>query len=152
MKWPESKKQLLKIGLPCSTAAVIFGIFLYKWLGTYSEFWITYYDPQTQKNIQTHDTLEIYSERHKNLAFTEFKDDRRNWDGSLVYRTVWKYGKDHTVSSWSHGPMTATNKLHGEWKTVFFDHLDANDLYPDKKQWFWYGDEVSEGKWHELNR
>lgn len=44
------------------------------------------------------------------------------------------------------GPLTETGSRHGEW--FFCDWVNDKG----ERVWYWYGEEVSEGRWHELNQ
>lgn len=44
------------------------------------------------------------------------------------------------------GPLSESGKWHGKWTYTSFDPFYS------ESSWYWYGEEVSEGRWHELNR
>jgi len=42
------------------------------------------------------------------------------------------------------GPLSKSGSRHGQWS----QSTSGNN----RRIWYWYGDRVSEGRWHELNR
>lgn len=84
------------------------------------------------------------------LVGTEFWTYRERWeDGGFHYTqivrridgrplSVFIHGDDYTAS----GPVSESGKPHGEWS------VRDGGLYSQPK-WYWYGEEVTEGEWHE---
>lgn len=61
------------------------------------------------------------------------------------YSNLWGWNTNRVISGrdlFAHGPTTASGKRHGHWV-----YLRGRAYY---ELWYWYGDEVSEGRWHEL--
>ena len=60
------------------------------------------------------------------------------WNTPLKMRIIFDGGDS------LHGPMSDSGKWHGKWTELNSDRLTYH--------WYWYGEEVTEGRWHELNR
>jgi hypothetical protein len=73
----------------------------------------------------------------------DYADTYGYWSGKMQNRSVYERNQDDEGVSLSHGPMSETETLHGEWTISIF-----KPEYRSKKIYFWYGDEVSEGEWH----
>ncbi len=56
------------------------------------------------------------------------------WGDAPVYE-YWFFAE----GGYGHGPVTPSGKPHGKWKLLSVD------------QWYWYGEQVTEGEWHERN-
>jgi hypothetical protein len=84
----------------------------------------------------------------------DFHDTYKHWSGEFIYRRMSKfYDADKSVGSHSlfwrtQGPMAGTGKPHGHWITNKFG--DDNPYHKD--EFYWYGEEVSEGNWHLRNK
>jgi hypothetical protein len=72
-------------------------------------------------------------------------------DGTLIITNYDRFGRTprwRMVKSWlgfnTSGPLSASGKRHGKW----FTQSESGYSY----SWYWFGEGVSEGRWHELNR
>ncbi len=63
------------------------------------------------------------------------------WGTVTHEHTIWKDGSLET-----RGPIAGTGRKHGKW--TFYNRKSSHLFY----QFYWYGDEVSEGEWHRLNK
>ncbi len=59
------------------------------------------------------------------------------------YRHYWSDKDGHTYGA--EGAFSESGKQHGKWR-IEDTSLPIKDWFYD--QWFWYGEEVSEGEWH----
>lgn len=64
------------------------------------------------------------------------------WDTPLEEWVIYDDG------DFLHGPLTESRKWHGKWTQYVGPKNDSSVFY----HWYWYGEEITEGKWHELNR
>ena len=79
-----------------------------------------------------------------------FNDTYKTWGGQHVYRSIFDYSKDDASGvRWrsTSGGMAGTGKPHGKWVTVYY-----NPEFKITTQFYWYGEEISEGEWHLRNR
>lgn len=83
-----------------------------------------------------------------NPNWIDVVDTRYRWSDRLIYqKIIFHRDGDYKERFEVEGPLSPSGKRHGEWKTHFWDwHLK------DTSQFYWYGDEISEGEWHLRNR
>lgn len=86
--------------------------------------------------------LDTYEFRWTSATGANAVDTVLRWGDRHIYREVWTSG---TTGS-SQGPMIRDGVQHGHWTHTGFSPYYSLDL------WYWYGQEVSEGEWHRLNR
>jgi hypothetical protein len=111
----------------------------------YERHWTMIWDPDRGDFIETAEPLPWHESC--NQPSIHYWDEYRRPGHVLVYRRIWyfKAGQANPSRSTS-GPMSRSSPRptpHGHWQTV---HVDA-DL-PSEHQWYWYGEEISEGEWH----
>jgi len=83
---------------------------------------------------------------HWEKESVSYTDYRTGWTNKIYYR---KYSiNDGSYLNTAEGPMSASNKPHGQWKEFRFN--DAGIV--DRQVWYWYGKPVQEGEWHVLNK
>ncbi|HZZ28448.1 MAG TPA: hypothetical protein VFE46_10645 [Pirellulales bacterium] len=98
-----------------------------------------------------HDT---YVDRWTSKDDTDYADTYKHWSGDFIYRRTSHFHKgDSTFLNesyfWSsEGPMAGTGKPHGHWIT---EKLGDNTPY-HKDEFYWYGEEISEGQWYMRNK
>lgn len=74
------------------------------------------------------------------------------------YRKMWTSGtaNDGLIHLSIEGGFSQTGKLHGRWHTWAMYSADSGmaigDRHTDKDEWYWYGEEITEGEWHLRNR
>lgn len=80
---------------------------------------------------------------------TTYVDYYRGLTGTHYYREL--SSKELLGGGFSsEGPMTATGKPHGEWKTTTWgDHFRSIETH---NEWHWYGESITEGEWHLRNK
>lgn len=94
-----------------------------------------------------------YSMRHWTRR-TEANDGRLDYtdytyrlnDDRPFYRDMW-FTPDKGESFHLRGGFSESGKRHGQWIRV-----SAADAYIPQSDWFWYGEQVSEGEWHLRNK
>lgn len=78
----------------------------------------------------------------------EFTDYAKRSD----YRPFWRHARFTTKDGdWitQEGPMTETGKLHGQWTVI-----DISGPVEEwtRHEWYWYGEQITEGEWHLRNK
>jgi hypothetical protein len=76
---------------------------------------------------------------------TDYIDSYGYWSGELQRRWVTSHSPDGTVGIIAWGPMSASGRPHGEWTQLSPDQ-------PPSVQFFWYGEEVTEGEWKKRSK
>lgn len=138
----------------CLSATMITGSCTARKLwGTYEQRWTTVWDPEKYKYVERTKPLRMGREEC-DQRLNEYVDIRRRWDDRIVHRTVTSY-RDGSFESWLNpsevmeGPMTPTNKPHGCWETWTYQNTSPFGLIEHRYQFYWYGEPISEGEWHE---
>ncbi|MEM7559645.1 MAG: hypothetical protein AAF394_11030 [Planctomycetota bacterium] len=94
------------------------------------------------------------------------KDDSRyvdyynRWTGNCVYRVVTVYETiaaaeaDEILETYqtSEGPLSSSGRPHGRWKHLLHSNHDVGRMPRLWDEYYWYGEEVTEGDWHLRNR
>ena len=75
-----------------------------------------------------------------------YQDSYWRWSGKHFYRFYESYDSKGKRIYSSHGPMAGNGRLHGEW--IGIEWHDSNITH----EWYWYGEEITEGEWHLRNR
>ncbi len=127
---------------PCALlgllASIWYGAFL-----TIDDRWATGLDAKTGERVQTEDWQHAFG---KDSA-TIFSDTRRVFGRQLIHRDMTHFDEKGHLDWEAGGPMSESGKPHGHWTTTLWEpRLNWTD------QWYWYGEEVSEGQWHLRNR
>lgn len=79
-------------------------------------------------------------------SFTDTYDDRRP---SSYHREAVVYADKETL--YITGTLTTTGMKHGEWRTEWVTSAEREKPRP-KYEWYWYGEQISEGEWHLRNK
>lgn len=76
------------------------------------------------------------------------KETIGRFNSKCYYREVVRYQGDGSAICFTcEGPTSPdSGKPHGEWEYLNWDPLESG------KMWFWYGELVTEGEWHVLNK
>ena len=74
---------------------------------------------------------------------SSYTDTYSKWRGTFLHRSVTATDSEDNLISICSGPMSASGKPHGEWKMSIFQ-----PEYATRQQFYWYGDQISEGDWH----
>jgi hypothetical protein len=84
----------------------------------------------------------------------DYVDTHKHWSGDFIYRRMSRYVKaDKAIGIesffWSsEGPIAGIGKPHGHWIT---DKWGDSTPY-HKDEFYWYGEEISEGDWYLRNK
>ena len=91
--------------------------------------------------------FDTYKEFWKNDR-VNYIDTYHRWTGRHIYRYISAYETgDSTKLSWTaDGQLAGTGKLHGKW-----DYTYWSPNFTHHVQFYWYGEEVTEGEWHLRN-
>jgi hypothetical protein len=91
------------------------------------------------------------------LAGFDQYDESREKDGVKAVTTFSRWGRTPLKRSitvkegdgfyWTSGPLSASGKPHGEWK-----NLGIGVGAFKSREWYWYGEEITEGEWHLRNK
>jgi hypothetical protein len=107
---------------------------------------------------------DTYQSKWRNET-VQYIDTHHRWSQNLIRRKMGFYNtaeaaKQDTLGYKEEfslaGPMAGTGKPHGQWSwTLGLEH--RSDAYKshqptEKTNFYWYGDEISEGEWHLRNR
>jgi hypothetical protein len=91
-------------------------------------------------------SIDQYSERTKDgkgeASFTDYAD---RGDSKTFYRRL-RIRYDDGTRWTAEGAFSESGKKHGEWK------ITPLDDWREHSEWYWYGEPVTEGQWHVLNR
>jgi hypothetical protein len=128
------------------------GILANKYFGTREVFWVTWKDVKTGENRESCDRSILSGDSLDGIGYTMFLDEESNWSGRIVQREIFVHGPNHNLLYTTKGPMAPSGRPHGEWVTIHCARDASGDFPPSKYQWYWYGEEISEAKWHELIR
>jgi len=71
-----------------------------------------------------------------------YVDRYSRWSNVIQHREVTQHTETLEPISRATGPMSASGQPHGKWKISLY-----GSSYLEKTQFYWYGDEVSEGEW-----
>ena len=119
-------------------ASIWYGAFL-----TIDDRWATGLDAKTGERVQTED----WQHASGKDSATIFSDTCRVFGRQLIHRDMTHFDEKGHLDWEAGGPMSESGKPHGHWTTTLWEpRLNWTD------QWYWYGEEVSEGQWHLRNR
>jgi hypothetical protein len=130
-------KWLRPAGIVCMIAAVV----LFARYDHFQRTWCTEWNPE---KLRYEETAKSPLSIKRGVVY---HDTYTRFDSHITFRDLTTYDADGHLLRSSRGPMTASNKPHGEWKVVMWQ--------PDcsiGREWYWYGEEVSEGEWHLRDR
>ena len=131
-------------------ALAVLALLIFGWFDTYKRVWATMQDPSTFEWVEIEDPTP-WGDRGRDVMMRRYVDTYHRWSKQFVYRrmTTWF---DESPSSWilesviCKGPMSPGGKPHGYWVVTM--------LKPpyQEREWYWYGEKVSEGEWNTRNR
>jgi hypothetical protein len=132
---PAKGRFSLQTRIILSCIAIVGGYVAIHWANGSTRIWYSVWDS---------DRLE-YVEKDlpdRNARYVQYID-WRTWPGdSIYYRHFWIHDPNR-ATVYREGPMSASNKPHGQWTEK---DLDAHP--PERLRWYWYGEEITEGEWH----
>ena len=86
-----------------------------------------------------------YETVRKSKESTTARTTYARWGGRPLHRSIFVQDKEGFF--WMEGPLSPSGKPHGEWKN------GGTGVGPmEAREWFWYGDQITEGEWHLRNK
>jgi hypothetical protein len=90
--------------------------------------------------------VDYYDHRWTDKDGFTFIDSTYRGEYRPFYRYMWKSDDERNDLFRTEGGFSPSFKRHGPWDTF------QTGAGPELHQWFWYGEEITEGEWHLRNR
>ncbi len=140
--WPWFR---LWLYVPIASTATLILVTVFGWHDQYTVHWTSVWDPEKLEYVQTEEPLGWAEECDQPLI--RYRDTYFRWRKTTSYREM-RYREDDSsgLDDTHKGPRSESGKPHGQWHSVSWDPFHSED------EWYWYGEEISEGEWHLRNK